>query len=156
MLSKIRYVLLFIACGFFFGFDQFLKWQTAHAWSKTYLVGRYFGWMPFQNPGVAFSIPLPNFFIILITIPIIFVFIYLLGKEFWRQKITGENRIFSLAALATILTGALSNLLDRVLFKHTVDYLLVGTGVINLADVLIVAGFILYFSSLKVKESGRE
>ncbi len=150
-LAKIRYVILFIACGFFLLCDQFLKWQTTHAWAEPHLLDRYFGWFPFQNPGVAFSIPLPNSFIVAITFPILFIFIFLLYKELARQKATGENRLLSTVALSAIVTGALSNFIDRIRFHHTVDYLLIGTGVINVADVLIVVGFVIYFWSVRRK-----
>ena len=50
---------------------------------------------------------------------------------------------------ALIFFGALSNLFDRLLYHHTVDYLLIFTAVINLADVMIVGGFVIYFLMIK-------
>ena len=48
-----------------------------------------------------------------------------------------------------VFTGALSNLIDRMVYGYTVDYFLILTGVINLADVMIVAGFVIYFVDRK-------
>ena len=55
------------------------------------------------------------------------------------------------SSLIPVLAGALSNLIDRIVYGHTVDYVLIFTGVINLADVMIVGGFVVYFLMMKSK-----
>ncbi|MBI5729177.1 MAG: signal peptidase II [Candidatus Magasanikbacteria bacterium] len=128
---------------FLFGVDQWLKWQARHAWSDPALVNRFFGWSPFNNPGVAFSLPVPGRLAVIITIPIICIVGYLLMRGLFFPSSAAQTR--RLYALALILTGAISNLADRIVYYATVDYWRIFTGVINLADVLIVLGFVVYF-----------
>jgi lipoprotein signal peptidase len=45
--------------------------------------------------------------------------------------------------IGLIVAGAISNFVDRVLWGATIDYLRVLTGVINLADCVIVVGVVL-------------
>lgn len=143
--------LIFFLGGFFLFLDQFLKWQAGHAWDAPLLLNQFFGWFPFLNSGVAFSLPVPGLITISVTIPILFIFSYLLGKELARPASDGHLK--RLIALVFILTGAISNLADRVIYHQTIDYLRIFTGIINLADVLIVLGFVLYF--LELNEHGR-
>ena len=51
-----------------------------------------------------------------------------------------EARNTCLLSLILIISGALSNFIDRILFGATIDYIRIFTGVINLADVMIVVG----------------
>jgi signal peptidase II len=154
MASKTRLLLILVLNGFFLCIDQFLKWQSLHTWSEPRLLHRFFGWDPFLNPGIAFSIPVPSAVIILLSVPVIFFILYILlsKKRFWSKHVSTNSEHLRIP-LIFILTGAVSNLIDRVLYHNTVDYLLVFTGVINIADVLIVVGFLLYFkNSLKPKD----
>ncbi len=141
-------------CGLFLLFDRYLKWQALTTWSKPVLANRYFGWLPFSNPGVAFSIPFPNLLVVSVTIPIIIVLVYLLGKQLFSSSHISETKSLATTwALGSILAGSVSNLIDRVWLHHTVDYFLLGTAVINVADILIVVGFVLYFYVMKHKET---
>jgi len=63
------------------------------------------------------------------------------GTSFHRDD--SEN-LWIFASLSLATAGALSNLIDRVVYGHTVDYILIFTGIINLADVLIVVGIVGY------------
>lgn len=149
------YTILGISGGFFI-IDRFLKWATLHIWSQPNLVNNYFGWEPFLNPGIAFGIPIPNKIVILITFPILGILLssaWTQVKKIALQPLSFKDPSFqSLFGFILIFFGALSNLIDRIAIQHTVDYLLIFTGIVNLADALIVAGFALYFySSLKNK-----
>ena len=100
-----------------------------------YIIGKWLGWEYMANPGIAFSLPFPNWLLVLITPLIIF------GLIVWLIKLSSKKSSISyLLSLILIIFGALSNFIDRVLFAATIDYLRVLTGVINLADVGIVAG----------------
>ena len=69
-------------------------------------------------------------------------FIYF--KSFVMRK--GDRRyVIGNMALIGILLGAISNFLDRIIYGRTVDYLLIFTGVINIADVMIALGFVVYW-----------
>jgi len=140
MPPKARLLSLFLISGLFLSADRFLKWQSLNDWSAPRLLNRFFGWEPSLNYGVAFSIPLPNPLIIALTIPIILIVVYLFA---------GEKKLAPKFALLMIIFGALSNLFDRIFLGHIVDYLLILTAVINLADAMIAAGFLLYFLKIK-------
>ena len=134
MLKKIRLTLI-LSGGFFLFLDQWLKYQSAHAWSSPHLLNKFFGWQPSVNPGIGFGLPVPNFLIILLTLIILAVVVYLFLKS--------QNKI-SDWALALIFTGAVSNLIDRLIFGHVLDYFLLFTSLINLGDFFIVSGFVIY------------
>ena len=100
------------------------------------ILGSVVGWQFFANPGVAFGIPVPQALVLVLTpIFLLALFVYYIVKpsRSYRQLLGG----------VAMITGALSNFVDRMLYGYTVDYMQVFTSVINLADVLIVAGAIL-------------
>ncbi|HLD60565.1 MAG TPA: signal peptidase II [Patescibacteria group bacterium] len=136
-------------CGVFLLGDQFLKWQALHGWQVPKVWRGVVGWQPFLNPGVAFGIPIPNFLVLLFTVPIIAILIFLLQQQLSRLAPPSGTKAGTFTALLLVLTGAVSNLIDRFTFAHTIDYILVFTAVINLADVLIVVGFVVYLISLR-------
>lgn len=120
--------------GLFLLLDQVLKYLARTNSDFTfYLWKPILGWEYFANPGIAFSIPIPNWLIILITPIILILFIGLILKSKKKTKIF----YFS---LFLIIAGAISNFIDRILFSATIDYLRILTGIINLADVMIVVG----------------
>lgn len=143
--------LIIILVVFLFAADRLLKYQAQHSWSAPRLPSHFFGWDPFFNSGVAFSIPLPNWLIILLTMPVLLLITYLIVI---RYRTSHHNLLilpsYNLFSLALILAGSLSNLLDRLIYHHTIDYLRLFTGVFNIADFLIIAGFVLYYRNLKI------
>ena len=143
MLSRLRRQTVIFVCGFLFVLDRWLKYQALHGWASDRLVNRWLGWHLFFNSGVAFSIPVPGWLIVFLTMPVIALITYHLSRIMMKK---GDRRyVIGDVGLLFILLGAVSNFLDRVLYSHTIDYLLIFTGVINLADVMIVAGFVVYF-----------
>ncbi len=141
MTSKTRLLSIFLVSGFFLFLDRLLKYLSLHDWSTIHLVNRFLGWQPSLNAGLAFSLPMPAMITVVLTIPIIIVIIYLFFKNLHHFPLN-----FSLLMIAL---GALSNLFDRVVYRHTVDYFLVLTAILNIADVMITAGFILYLIGKK-------
>lgn len=138
MKNKIRLTLYVLLSGFFLLLDQLLKYfARANADFSYYLWKPWLGWEYFANPGIAFSIPCPNWLIILFSVLIISSLIILLFK---LPKPISYHLSFII-----IIAGALSNFIDRILFSATIDYLRFFTGVINMADVMIVGGVALLF-----------
>lgn len=141
MKNKIRLAIYISLSGFFLLLDQLLKhFARANADFSYYLWKPWLGWEYYANPGIAFSFPFPNWLIIIAT-PII-----ILGILFWYLKsktckLQAVN--YKLSAVSLVIAGALSNYIDRILFSATIDYLRFFTGVINLADVMIVGGVLL-------------
>lgn len=132
--------------GVFLYLDQWLKWQSLHEWLSPVLVNSKLGWFPFLNDGVAFGLPVPLVSVIVISVPLILGMVYLLAREYRRGSSTA---LWEVAGLMAIITGAASNLIDRLVYHKTVDYILIFTGVINLADVIIMVGFVLLFFKLR-------
>lgn len=86
----------------------------------------------FANPGIAFSIPLPQN----ITLGITGILIVALGVFFISTK---EEKV-QIALTAAIL-GATSNFFDRLLTGFTTDYIILfSRSAINIADILILGG----------------
>ena len=140
MTAKPR-LLLYSLCGvFLLLLDQLLKYLTrTELDTPRYLIKPWLGLEYFGNPGIAFSLPIPNAAIVVAT-PLIILGLALLLVNKQRHP------IFS-CGLTLILAGAVSNFIDRVIFGVTIDYLRVLTGVLNLADVAIVTGAVLLILS---------
>lgn len=86
----------------------------------------------FANPGIAFSIPLPQSLTLLITGALLVVFAALLVKT--------KHADIKIALTAAI-TGATSNFLDRLITGYTTDYFIFfSRSAINIADMLIIIG----------------
>ncbi len=139
--------------GLFLILDQWLKWQATHGWREPHLtLGGWFGWEPFYNAGIAFSIPVPSVLVIFATIPVMLIMLFSLTRELAGHHQADESSyLYRIQALACIIAGALSNFIDRVQSAFTIDYLRVFTAVINIGDILIVLGFLLYLHSLRKK-----
>ena len=134
-IESIAFILLLL-----FIIDRTTKYLAIN---KLYEKGVYFfKYFQFQlqtNPGIAFGIALPKFLIIILTtIIIIFIFFYLF-------KSIKKEKYLDAFLLGLITIGAISNLLDRILYKEVIDFILVGFWPnFNLADAYISIGVILF------------
>lgn len=92
-----------------------------------------------NNEGIAFGINKKNFINIIITILILsFIFSYLVNQ---KDKMTNRVVVY----LTLIISGGLSNLLDRVIRGSVFDFIGIGEfPVFNFADICIVFGWILF------------
>lgn len=147
MTSKKTLLLTLVSGSVFLILDQWLKWQSLHAWDKPVLLTKWFGWYPFLNPGVAFSIPLPQPLVVLITVPLVVLMVWQVVRLYRRPTQPGAQ--LQMGAFEIIIAGAVSNIIDRLAYQSTIDFFLITTGVINIGDMLIVLGFILLFLSFK-------
>ncbi len=138
--SRFRFLCLLAGGGALFFIDRFIKNQAQFAWLQPKLFTPWLGWEPFKNPGIAFGLPIPNPLIITLTFPIIILVGMLLFRSFHEQR--SALHVFG---LVLVFFGAFSNLLDRFFYHYTIDYFLLFRSVFNLADIWIVAGFVLYF-----------
>ena len=125
--------MMVFAGGFFLLADQVLKYFARTNPDLTYYIWKpWLGWELFLNKGISFSLPFPNWLIILLT-PVLLLLLF----AWSREKKCGRWFQFG---VCLIITGAISNFVDRILWGATIDYLRVLTGVINLGDVGIVVG----------------
>jgi len=131
MLRRLLPILLGVGV---FVVDQIAKFAAFHSpESRYYLVKPWLGWEFFPNPGIAFSLPIPNLLVLAATPLILF-----LTGWWWLRQPDKKNWL----AAALVLAGALSNFFDRFRVGVTIDYLRLFYSVINLADVAIVLGIL--------------
>jgi lipoprotein signal peptidase len=130
-LSERKQRILYGCVLFFAIFDGIFKILATH--SELPLVHSYiFSIGYFANPGIAFSIPLPQTFTLITTGTLIIGFSALL--------IQTKNSSLKIA-LTTAILGASSNFIDRLLTGYTTDYFIFFTrSAINIADILIIVG----------------
>ncbi len=147
MPKKTRLIPPLLISGFFVLLDQTFKYTARLIPDHSYFPIPYIGWDYFANPGIAFSLPFPNSVLIIITPIIVLLLVLLLLRSGTRQS----NPLFTFGILL-IIGGAISNYIDRLLFEVTIDYFRIFTGIINLADVMIVVGAGLLLLSERKKE----
>ena len=88
----------------------------------------------FLNQNFAWGIPISNN----MTLGLMLLAVVILVFAVMRSK----SRAFT--PLLLILAGAISNIIDRIVYKGVVDYIFVPWGgIINLADVMIFVGVVL-------------
>ena len=119
-----------------FALDRILKAAALQGLSFS-LVGDSVRFVLFRNGGIAFSLPASG--------PIVWaaslLIIGAVGASAWRDWRLGERGHF--AAYTMFFLGAVSNLVDRVAWGFTDDYLMFfGRSAVNLADGMILLGAI--------------
>lgn len=137
--------------------DRLLKFSAlyfilAHSTDQQIkILGNFFTLTFFQNKNLAFSLPWNNREIIVsLMILLIVLLIYFFVKSCKKQN-------FSAAlAFAFIITGAFSNLFDRLFYGYVIDYFyLYPISFFNLADLLIGGGIIWIIYNHSKKSSTR-
>jgi signal peptidase II len=102
-----------------------------------------------KNPGIAFGLLLNQKFLWIFIILIIFVLVWLLLKAYQQKK---PAEIFG---LTLIITGAISNLIDRWHYGFVIDYINVPFfTVFNLADATITFGVLILAVDILKKRKG--
>ncbi len=99
--------------------DQLTKWVARVFLKPVYsvsIIGDFFRLTYVENPGIAFGLRISNktIFTLLSIVAVIIIFYYLFALH---------NHKFLRIAFASILGGALGNLIDRFLFGRVVDFL---------------------------------
>ncbi|MDA8053474.1 MAG: signal peptidase II [Deltaproteobacteria bacterium] len=132
-------------------FDQYLKYlvnKRISLFRKITVIKHYFNIAHVDNTGVAFGLMnnYSSLFIIIFTALIIVIITYILFK----LKISSSLFIIS---SSLIISGAFSNLLNRIFQGYVVDFLdfhIYGYHwpSFNLADSSVVTGTILFFISI--------
>lgn len=93
-----------------------------------------------ENTGIAFSIPIPSFFLKIITIILIFVIFCYYFKEERKKKNLGIDISF-----AFILAGAIGNGIERIMRWYVIDFIGIQYfSIFNIADICISWWVILY------------
>lgn len=82
--------------------------------------------------------------------------LYLLAMVFiGHYLITHWSRMYAMSKLGFILivTGGLSNVIERIFTNKVVDYFFIANGVLNFADLYIIIGIILIFAQRGYRET---
>lgn len=125
--------------GFFILFDQILKYiARTNPDSAYYIIHKIFGWEYYANPGIAFGLPFPMLPLVLLTLIIVAGLLYSIQEHYNHPR-------FNLGA-HLVIAGAISNLIDRVLFGITIDYIRLFYSVANIADLILLIGTTLLFT----------
>ncbi|MDA2935773.1 signal peptidase II [Patescibacteria group bacterium AH-259-L05] len=127
---------------FFFIVDRVLKILALSGIEKNIF---FINFSVFENPYIAFSLPLSGLlFYVFFGIVLIFVISSLI-TSYQERKITA---VFS---LSLIVVGAISNILDRFIYGAVIDYVdILFLFAFNIADAMIMAGvFILVIRSIQ-------
>lgn len=133
-----------------FGIDQYIKWwvlkgDTHYFWNGQLAIG------PFYNPGIAFSITLPE---VVLTLAILVSLVFVVWLSFFELR---ENATLSASACGLVLGGSMGNIIDRFRHGAVVDYVhVLQTSVFNFADVAIAVGLLIIVILLFRKKKGVE
>lgn len=101
------------------------------------ITNNFFNLAEYKNYGLAFGLPLSNKLLIIISFLIVSYFVNL----FWQFTI--KNNQSKILPIILIISGAMSNLIERIKYGYVLDYLEIGfLPVFNLADFFITAGII--------------
>lgn len=130
---------IFISAVVIFILDRLVKyWAMNRLPEEGIFIFEKFGGVGLQfskNPGIAFGIPLPQ-----VLVYLLFIFCFLALMYLIIQSYKKKNQVLFLT-LSIILLGALSNLIDRMVYGYVVDYInILIWPVFNIADVMIVGG----------------
>ncbi len=119
------------------GADQVSKWWFQSEFEGPWELWSGVGFKVSENAGIAFSLPVPTW----VTIPLTLLVALYLGYLIWKTP----QRALTRFALALVLAGALGNLIDRVFLGAVTDFISVyNFPVFNLADSFISVGVVCY------------
>ena len=125
----------------FFILDRIFKYLALNEIKKVFFIKLFL----FKNKGIALGIPLFYKLFYFILFLIFSWVVFNLIKSFQEKKMI---QFFSLEA---VLIGAISNLIDRLNYGAVIDYFSIPFTVLNLSDLMIFFGIIIFgcFSLLK-------
>lgn len=109
-----------------------------------YLV-KYFNSPIFENNNFAFSLNVS---------PVLMIGLYLVAVLFIGHHLYYNwYRLYAISRLGftLIISGGLSNLVERIIYGYVTDYFYITNGVLNLADFFIISGIILIFVQREYK-----
>ena len=127
---------------FFIG-DRLLKnWALTLEINENYkILGDWLILSFAKNYNIAFSLPINGAWLLPVIFLIIVSIITLIVKTIYQKKELEFSAIF----LTFIVFGAISNMIDRLLYGYVIDYLAIKKfSILNIADVMISLGALLF------------
>lgn len=143
-----RQVLIASVVGFIFFFlDYFAKSMIIQFPTGSVLfTSGPFGVEKLLNQHLFILIPVPTTVLLMLSITVFiaisFSILYFLFKKQYEHA----------APFVLVWFGGASNVLDRIVYHATVDYLKIGGLVGNSADLLVIAGLIWFIMQLQIKK----
>ncbi len=135
---------------FIFLIDRISKWAIVNLSAESFfIIPRVLEVKLFENPGIAFSILIPYPYLYFLIAAILLILNFLMIKSY------RERKYLLTFYYILIIVGAISNLIDRIVFGSVIDYLSIFTlPVFNLADLMIISGVILIMPK-RIKRKNR-
>jgi signal peptidase II len=120
------------------GIDQYSKYWAMNSLEIPRKITDFFTLRFVENSGIAFSIPIPRIFLLLLISAIVLYLVYYL----WKTKLSNLAEI----SVVLITAGAIGNLIDRFLNNGAViDFLSFWDfPIFNFADIFITCGVVIY------------
>lgn len=144
-------ILPIVAIFDFILFDLVSKYFAHNLTAEKILIKDFLSFKLQKNDGIAFSIPIPTIWQIIISIIILIILIHI-----WRQQ---AGNLLLAWSMALIIGGAIGNMIERILFAEVTDFIAVmNFPVFNLADSFISLGAGLFILSelIQSKEDKNE
>ncbi len=102
------------------------------------VLGEFFQLKLVFNTGIAFSLPFPKVWLIVLTIAVL----SFLAVCAYKKKLSSAEQVVAVL----IFSGAFSNLIDRLIFSSVTDFLSFWSfPIFNFADIFITAGVVIFF-----------
>lgn len=127
--------------GILFALDAGSKWAAKNFLLDTPIIiwENFFSLQLYFNEGIAFSLPVPRFFQIFLSL------LFLVGFYFWAQKYFSHLSKLEQWGSCILLSGALGNMWERIIFGQVTDFFAVWVfPVFNIADIAIFLGVLLW------------
>tara|TARA_B100001250_G_scaffold194082_1_gene166804 strand:- start:575 stop:1051 length:477 start_codon:yes stop_codon:yes gene_type:complete len=141
----VQYIWLIVGV---FILDQLTKWlvnSNMNLYQSIPVINDFFYLTYVTNDGMAFGLSLPGGQLTLTTLSIIMTFV--LVYFFWLEK---NSHFVMKLSLSLIISGALGNLIDRILAGKVIDFIHIKIGsywewyIFNIADTSVSIGMILF------------
>lgn len=103
----------------------------------------------FKNSVFAFSLPLPIWLIYGIYGLVVVLMVVYVTKHFQSFS---KQQIF---AWVLIFAGACSNIIERIILGYVRDWIYIGNGVFNIADLVIILGIVFLLSKFNIDKNDK-
>ena len=131
--------------------DQLSKYLSIKYLKDIDISNISFGLVYYENSNIAFSIPIPGYIASLVAFILIIFILWKYGEDMFLKN----NYVYIFLSL--LITGALGNILDRLMHGFVIDFIKLSVfPIFNVADIMIsIAGivFILYYKKIFKKQS---
>jgi signal peptidase II len=129
----------FVLWAFVFFFavalDQYTKWVVFGSRDATHFLS--LAVMHFQNHALLFGISLPAYLVVPMYSALLVVLLYYLWSSF------SDMQLWQRAGWVLVLAGGVSNFLERLVLGYVRDFVVIASGIFNLADAFIIIGVVL-------------